>query len=547
MSPAPVRRLKLRAAAAGLACALLLVACTGGESRVARGDIEGVLHFGNGTEPQGIDPHITTGVPESRIQQALFEGLVSKDPATLEPVPGVAERWEVSEDGLTYRFHLRADARWSDGTPITAEDYRWSWWRALQPALGNEYAYMLFPLHNAEAYLGGKIDDFSQVGVKVIDDRTLEVRLGAPTPYFLQLLDHHSFYAVPRHVLERHGSPTDRFTGWTRPGNFVGNGPFVLTEWKLNRYVRVERNPEYWDADAVRLNAVVFYPTENTTTEERMFRSGQLHRTNETPIDKIPQYLARQTGELHMDTYLGTYYYQLNITRPGLDDVRVRRALAMAIDRRTLIDTVMRGVNIPAWTMTPPGTLGYEPPKLFEFNPEEARRLLAEAGYPDGRGMPTLEILYNTHEQHRKIAVAIQQMWKQHLNIDVRMLNQEWKVYLDSRHSMNYSIARAGWIGDYVDPTSFLDLWITDGGNNNTGWSNAEYDELILRRIPSMKTTEERLAGFHRAETILMQEMPAIPIYTYVTKHLLKPSVKGMPHNIMDFISFKHVYLDPAN
>lgn len=547
MSLAPVRRLKLRAAAAGLACALLLVACTGGESRVARGDIEGVLHFGNGTEPQGIDPHITTGVPESRIQQALFEGLVSKDPATLEPVPGVAERWEVSEDGLTYRFHLRADARWSDGTPITAEDYRWSWWRALQPALGNEYAYMLFPLHNAEAYLGGKIDDFSQVGVKVIDDRTLEVRLGAPTPYFLQLLDHHSFYAVPRHVLERHGSPTDRFTGWTRPGNFVGNGPFVLTEWKLNRYVRVERNPEYWDADAVRLNAVVFYPTENTTTEERMFRSGQLHRTNETPIDKIPQYLARQTGELHMDTYLGTYYYQLNITRPGLDDVRVRRALAMAIDRRTLIDTVMRGVNIPAWTMTPPGTLGYEPPKLFEFNPEEARRLLAEAGYPDGRGMPTLEILYNTHEQHRKIAVAIQQMWKQHLNIDVRMLNQEWKVYLDSRHSMNYSIARAGWIGDYVDPTSFLDLWITDGGNNNTGWSNAEYDELILRRIPSMKTTDERLAGFHRAETILMQEMPAIPIYTYVTKHLLKPSVKGMPHNIMDFISFKHVYLDPAN
>ncbi len=547
MSTASVFRLKLRAAAAGLACALLLAACTGGDSRVDRGDAEGVLHFGNGTEPQGIDPHITTGVPESRIQQALFEGLVSKDPATLEPVPGVAERWEVSEDGLTYRFHLRSDARWSDGTPITAEDYRWSWWRALQPALGNEYAYMLFPLQNAEAYLGGKIDDFSQVGVKVIDARTLEVRLGAPTPYFLQLLDHHSFYAVPRHVLERHGSPTDRFTGWTRPGNFVGNGPFVLTEWKLNKFLRVERNPEYWDADAVRLNAVMFYPTENITTEERMFRSGQLHRTNETPIDKIPQYLARQTGELHMDTYLGTYYYQLNTTRPGLDDVRVRKALAMAIDRRTLIETVMRGVNIPAWTMTPPGTLGYEPPKLFEFNPEEARRLLAEAGYPDGRGMPTLEILYNTHEQHRKIAVTIQQMWKQHLNIDVRMLNQEWKVYLDSRHSMNYSIARAGWIGDYVDPTSFLDLWITDGGNNNTGWSNAEYDELILRRIPAMKTTEERLAGFHRAETILMQEMPAIPIYTYVTKHLLKPSVKGMPHNIMDFVSFKHAYLDPAN
>src|SRR5690606_3327603 len=385
--------------------------------------------------------------------------------------PGMAESWEVSEDGLVYRFHLRADARWSDGTPLTAEDFRWSWWRALQPAMANEYAYMMFPLKNAESYLKGEIDDFGEVGVHAVDARTLEVELSAPTPYFLQLLDHHSYYPVPRHVIEKFGSATDRFTDWTRPGNFVGNGPFNLVDWKLNKFVREEKNPEYWDAATVRLNAVVFYPTENITTEERMFRSGQLHRTNETPIDKIPQYQARQSGELHMDVYLGTYYYMLNVTRPGLDDVRVRRALAMAIDRRTLIDTVMRGVNVPAWTMTPPGTLGYQPPKLFEFNPEEARRLLAEAGYPDGRGMPPLEILYNTHEQHRKIAVAIQQMWKQHLNIDVRMVNQEWKVYLDSRNRRDFTIARAGWIGDYVDPTGFLDLWITDGGNNNTGWS----------------------------------------------------------------------------
>lgn len=539
-------RLPLLAATCMLG-SLLLAACSGGESRVVQGNAEGVLHFGNGTEPQGIDPHITVGVPESRLQQALFEGLVSKDPATLEPVPGVAESWEVSEDGLVYRFHLRADARWSDGTPLTAEDFHWSWWRGLQPAMANEYAYMLFPLKNAEEYLTGAIKDFGQVGARVIDARTLEVELSAPTPYFLQLLDHHSYYPVPRHVIEKFGAATDRFTDWTRPGNFVGNGPFNLVDWKLNKFVRVEKNPEYWDAATVRLNAVVFYPTENITTEERMFRSGQLHRTNETPIDKIPQYQARQSGELHMDVYLGTYYYMLNVTRPGLDDVRVRRALAMAIDRRTLIDTVMRGVNVPAWTMTPPGTLGYQPPKLFEFNPEEARRLLAEAGYPDGRGMPPLEILYNTHEQHRKIAVTIQQMWKQHLNIDVRMVNQEWKVYLDSRNRRDYTIARAGWIGDYVDPTSFLDLWITDGGNNNTGWSNARFDELILRKIPAMKTDEERLEGFYQAETILMQELPTIPIYTYVTKHLLSPSVKGMPHNIMDFVSFKHVYLDPAH
>lgn len=539
-----------RAAALVAVCALvglLVTGCTGGERRVEQGNATGVLHAGNGTEPQGIDPHITTGVPESRIQQALFEGLVGKDPATLAPLPGVAESWEVSEDGLVYRFTLRADARWSDGTPLTAEDFRWSWWRGLQPELANEYAYMMFPLKNAEAYLNGKVEDFDQVGVRVIDARTLEVTLEASTPYFLQLLDHHSFFPVPRHVIEKFGAPTDRFTQWTRPANFVGNGAFVLTEWRLNRLVRVEKNPRYWDAANVRLNAVVFYPTENIVTEERMFRSGQLHYTNDMPIDKVPLYREQNPDQMRMDLYLGTYYYMLNTTRPGLDDVRVRRALSMAIDRQTLIDTVMQGVNVPAWTITPPGTLGYQPPKLFDFDPEGARKLLAEAGYPDGKGLPPLEILYNTHEQHRKIAVTLQQMWKQHLNIEVGMLNQEWKVYLDTRNQMDYSLARAGWIGDYVDPTTFLDLWITDGGNNNTGWSNPQFDELVLRRIPAMKTTAERLEGFAQAETILMQEMPAIPIYTYVTKHLVSPVVKGMPHNIMDFISYKHIHLEPGN
>jgi oligopeptide transport system substrate-binding protein len=218
----------------------------------------------------------------------------------------------------------------------------------------------------------------------------------------------------------------------------------------------------------------------------------------------------------------------------------------MAVDRQTLVDTLLKGVNVPAYAVTPPGTLGYQPPKLFDFHPEEARRLLVEAGYPDGKGMPPLEILYNTNEGHRKIAVALQQMWKKHLNIDVTMVNQEWKVYLDTRDRMEYTIARASWIGDYVDPNTFIDMWVTNGGNNKTGWSNAGFDELVLRKIPAMKTHEERLAGFHKAETILMQEMPILPIYTYATKHLVSPSVKGMPTNIMDYHSFKHIYLEPA-
>lgn len=530
-----------------VACSLFaLGGCTGGERRARAGDTAGVLHLGNGTEVQGIDPHTTTGIPEYHVQLALFEGLLGKNPVTLDPEPGVAERWEVSEDGLTYRFFLRRNARWSDGTPITAEDFRWSWWRGLQPALGNEYAYMMYALKNAEAYVTGKIDDFSQVGVRVLDPYTLEVELSAVTPYFLQLMDHHSYYPVPRHVVEKFGPITDRFSPWTRPGNFVGNGPFRLVEWKLNRHIRVEKDPGYWDAEHVRLNAVMFYPTENIPTEERLFRSGQLHYTNETPIDKIPLYRQTRPDELRLVPYLGTYFYALNVTRPGVDDVRVRRALAMAIDRKLLIDTVLHGVNVPAYSSVPAGTLGYQPPKLFDFDPVEARRLLAEAGYPDGKGMPPLEILYNTHDLHRKIAVAVQQMWKKHLNIDVTMVNQEWKVYLDTRSNMDFTVVRWAWIGDYVDPNTFLDIWTTDSGNNDTGWSNAEYDDLVLRKIPAMKTTAERFAGFKKAETILIEEMPVIPVYTYTTKHLVSRSVKGLPENIMDYFSFKHIYLEPS-
>jgi oligopeptide transport system substrate-binding protein len=288
----------------------------------------------------------------------------------------------------------------------------------------------------------------------------------------------------------------------------------------------------------------MFYPTENVSTEERMFRSGQLHVTNDTPIDKVPVYRDQHPEQIRLDLYLGTYCYMINVKRPGLEDVRVRKALNLAVDRQTLTETVLKGVQVPAYAMTPPGTIGYQPPKLFDFDPEGARRLLAEAGYPDGRGMPPIEVLYNTHEGHRKIAVALQQMWKKHLNIDVTMVNQEWKVFLDTRQNKDFTLARQGWIGDYVDPNTFLDLWITDGGNNNTNWSNKEFDDLILRRIPVMKTTGERLAGFHQAETILLQELPLIPIYTYVSKHLVSSSVKGMPSNLLDFTSFKHVYLE---
>ena len=522
----------------------LLIACSAGESNVVQGNRDGILHYGNGSEPQGLDPHVVTGVPENHIIRALFEGLAVKNPYTLEPEPGVAESWDISEDGRTVTFHINPEARWSNGEAMTARDYVWSWQRALNPAMGNLYAYMLYPVRNAEAFATGKLDDFGKVGVKALDDLTLQVTLNERTPYFIQLMDHYSTFALHRATIEKFGKATDRFTRWTRVENIVSNGAFRLKEWKLNRRIVVEKSDTYWDRDNVKLNGVVFYPTENIVSEERMFRVGQLHYTQSIPLDKIPVYRAMENSPYVQAPYLGTYYFLINTTRPPVDDVRVRQALSMAVDRDKLNRTVLQGSNVAAYSITPPDTLGYYPPKLFGYDVEKARTLLADAGYPNGEGFPPLELTYNTSESHRKIAVALQQMWKDALNIRVTLSNQEWKVYLDSVTQMDFQIARRGWIGDYVDPNNFLDLFITGGGNNNTGFSDPRYDEMILRLAPQAETREERYAIFYEAETILMEQMPIIPIYTYTSKHLIHPSVKGLPSNLMDSLNLKYVWLD---
>ena len=528
-----------------LGLTIALTGCTGGESNVTTGNRDQVLHYGNGSEPQGLDPHVVTGVPENHLIRALFEGLAVKNPYTLEPEPGVAESWEFSEDGRVITFHINPAAKWSNGDSMTAEDYVWSWQRALNPAMGNLYAYMLYPVKNAEAYATGKLENPDDVGVKALDKLTLQVTLNEPTPYFLQLMDHYSTFAVHRPTLEKFGKATDRFTKWTRVANIVSNGPFKLTEWRLNRRITIEKSETYWDADTVKLNAVVFYPTENIVSEERMFRAGQLHYTGAVPLEKIPVYEAMDNSPYVQAPYLGTYFFLINTGRPPVDDVRVRQALSMAVDRQMLADTVMQKSVLPAYSITPPGALGYQPPKLFGYDVDKARALLAEAGYPNGEGWPGLEITYNTSESHRKIAVALQQMWKKALNIDITIANQEWKVYLDSVTQMDFQIARRGWIGDYVDPNNFLDLYITGGGNNNTGYADPRYDELILQKAPKAKTKEERFALFNEAETMMMKEMPIIPIYTYTSKHLIHPAVRGMPSNLMDSINLKYVWLEP--
>ena len=523
---------------------LTLSSCGDYQSNVESGNREGTLHWGNGTEPQSLDPHIATGVPEHHIISSLMEGLVHKDGETLEPRPGVAKSWDISADGRVYTFYLRQDARWSNGDLHNAHDYVWSWWRALQPALGNLYAYMYFPIANAKAYYDGEISDFSQVGVKALDDYVLQVTLTEPIPYFLQLLDHYSTYPVHRATVEKFGTADQRGTRWTFEGNIVGNGAFQLKEWKINRRITVERNPHYWNAKNVRLNQVVFYPTENVTTEERMFRAGQLHYSG-IPSDKIQAYSQSADPSLRIQPYLGVYFYRLNVDKPQLSDKRVRRALGMTINRDQLVSQITKGGQIPAYAITPPGTMGYYPESDLAFDPEGAKKLLAEAGYPNGEGFPTTEILYNTSEGHRKIAVALQQMWKKHLNIDVILLNQEWKVYLDTVSNHHYEIARAGWIGDYVDPNNFLDMFLCNGGNNRTHWCNPEYDQIILQQVPKAQTHQQRLELFQQAENILLDEMPVIPIYIYTSNNLVHPTVKNFGRNILNQANYREMYLEP--
>jgi oligopeptide transport system substrate-binding protein len=459
------------------------------------------------------------------------------------PVPGAAESWEISPDATVYTFHLRKNAVWSNGDPVTAHDFVDAYQRILTPSLGSEYAYMHYVVTNAEAFNTGKLKDFSLTGYKALDDYTLQVTLNSSTPYFLSLLMHHSWYPVHLPTIRKYGDPFERGNKWTRPGRYVGNGPFVLDKWHVNDVIVVGKSPTYWDRARVRLNKIYFYPIESDDTEERAFRSGQLHLTETLPPSKIAYYKANLPEWLDIHPYLGTYFYRINVTRPPLNDKRVRRALALAIDREAIVKDVTRGGQMPAYFFTPPGTAGYTCRAQLKEDVTEARRLLAEAGYPEGRGFPTVKVLFNTLESHQKIAEALQQMWKKNLGIDVQLGNEEWKVYLDAQRTMDYQICRMAWIGDYDDPNSFLDMWLTGGGNNETGWSNPEYDKLI-EQAARTHDPSARFEVFQKAEAILLDEMPLIPIYFYTRVHLQRPEVKGWFPTLLDNHPYKYVFLE---
>ena len=540
MIPRP--RLRTLIGAICLIAAAFTTACGKRTTQVEQGNRDQVLYLGCGAEPSGLDPHIVTGVTEHYILLALLEGLVTRDPKTLDIRPGVAQAWTISEDGRTYTFHFDPAARWSNGDPVVAGDFVFSFKRILSPALGAPYAYMLYPMRGAKAFHTGEVKDFDAVGVSAPDDATLTIELESPTPYFLSLLTHYSWWPVHPPTILKHGAMTDRISDWTRPGNFVGNGPFLLKSWRLNDRIVVTKNPGYRDAASVRLNGIHFLPLA-TDAEERAFRAGFIHLSYSVPSHRIDWYEKNRPGNIRFDTYLGTYYYALNTHVPPLDDPRVRKALAYAINREDLTQHILRAGQQPAYHFTPPGTNGYTPEAGFAYDPDQARALLAEAGFPGGKGFPKIELLYNTSEAHRTLALAIQQMWKTELGIDIELFNQEWKVYLATRESGDFQIVRAGWIGDYDDPDTFLSLLTSASGNNHSGWSNAAYDALIAQSR-STRDRSTRNALFQKAETLLLDAMPVIPVYFYVRSLLIDEAVHGWYPNILDYHPYNEIYLE---
>lgn len=509
---------------------LLLVSCQK-ESQVERATREGILLVGNAAEPKALDHQLVTGVPESKVIAALFQGLAANDAVEDDATPpGAATSWEHNEEMTEWVFHLQPEGKWSDGEPVTAEDFVFAYHRLLHPDFAGPYAEMLYFLENGEDFNKGKITDFSQVGVKADGPLTLRIKLREPVPYLPALSRHYTWFPIPRHVVLKFGEMTDRFTKWSVLPNMVGNGPYQLTQWRFHDFIEVKRNPHFWNAANVGLNGIRFFPIENPYTETRAFLAGQLHTTYQLPSDLIQTVKENEPQFLRQEPYVGTTFVRINTTRPGISDPRVRQALALTLDRDLMCKHIMEGFS-PATSLTP--KMGaYEPEPKLTFDPKKAQELLAAAGYPNGDGFPVLSVLIS-RPSARAGAEAIQAMWNQHLHIRVNIKNMDWGSYNSAQQSLDYDMSVAGWIGDYLDPTTFLNMWTTGNGNNNTGWGDPKY-EALLREAALKSNPAERFALFREAEALLMDAVPIIPISHYTRNYLLLPEVKNWHPLLLD-------------
>jgi oligopeptide transport system substrate-binding protein len=632
----------------GILAAMLVALALVGLTFQASVEEPAQFRFGNSTEPKTLDSGLATGEPEHVLISALFEGLTRQEPKSLLPVPGVAERWDVSDDELTYTFHLRSDARWSDGRPVTAHDFVFSWQRILEPAFGAQYAYLLHMIRHAEAYnvgaaylgslreklkppveawiaagqevpapklrelfaaseaavalqqspsaelsalLGRRTGTFSVAdltqlrslvdielqalesrvnaarshfgkdeGAFALDDRTLVVQLRSPTPYFLDLAAFYPLYPVPRWVVEQPGRALD----WFLPATIVNNGAYNLGAWSVNHRIRLNRSTTYWNRAQVRTERMDALPIENGTTGLNLYLTGAIDWLPEMYPRELVHDL-RERPDFYANAGMVVYFFRLNCTRGPLQDKRVRQAINLAIDRQSIVDNVLGLGQIPAYGMVPPGMPGYESAaSSISYNPARARELLAAAGYPEGKGFPQLGILYNTMATHKQIAEVVADQLRRNLGIPITAYNQEWQSYIATTTSLDFDIARAGWVGDYRDPNTFLDNFVTNGGNNNTGFSSPAYDTLIraagnvgevaanparvlavvkdrakvegllqerASAAPEARGAIQRALRLHllaEAEAILVQdEFPLVPVHFYVHSGLLSPKVQG--------------------
>lgn len=493
------------------------------------------LVFINGAEPESIDPHIVTDQVGMRLASALFEGLCRIDQAG-RPQPGMAERWDVAPDRKTYTFHLRPGTKWSDGTPFTTQDFLYSWHRVLNPDFGADYASQLYVIKNAQRFHEGKLKDFTQVGVSALDDRTLKVELENPTPYFIDLCAFTALSPVPRHVVEKHG------TAWIKPGTLIGNGSYTLEEWLLDDRISLKRSESYWDAANVPMSTIDVLPIGEPNTAINYFLTGQA----DLIMDKgmVPTSLTaklKQQPYFHTGPFLGSYFTRFNVTRAPFDNPKIRLAFSLAIDRRRITEKITQLGERNAFSLTPPGAgQNYQPPSGPEFDPQRARELLTAAGYPNGKGFPRVEYLYFPKPVERNIAVELQAMWKEHLGISVDLTKQEWKIYLASLKEKNYFMGRSSWVGDFNDPGTFLEMFLSASGNNRTGFASAPYDELIAAaaREPDLN---RRNTLFQQAEKMLVtDECIVLPIYHYVGVQFYHADrLTGVQPNMIDDHPFR--------
>jgi oligopeptide transport system substrate-binding protein len=510
---------------------LLLAGCNPAEKRAD-------LVILNGAEPESLDPAIVTGQLEGRLIYALFDGLLHFDRFG-HPQAAIAENWSISEDKRIYTFHLRPEAKWTNGQPVTAQDFADSWKRVLLPGTASEYAYLFYHIVNAQAFNEGKLTDFGQVGIKALDPRTLQVELVSPTPYFLYLCAFATFSPVYLPSIMKSGED------WIKPGRLVNNGPFLLDDWRLNYRIRFKKNPTYWDRQHVALETIDALPIDNSITAYNFYASQVADLILDkglTPPSLIPE--LRKRPDFHAAPFLGNYFIRFNVTRKPFSDLRVRQAFALVIDRERIVQKITQAGEPPAYSFTPPGAGdGYRPPRIFARDANRARALLAQAGYPQGKGFPAVTYLYDSKKLNEDIAVELQSMLFNELGVRIELSKQEWKVYLNSLNRLDYDFARSSWVGDYNDPNTFLDCFVTGGGNNRTGWSEPAYDRLIeaAAREPD---NARRMQIFAQAEDLLLNGgTPICPLYYYMGIQIYDSAkYGGIEANLIDEHPFREIF-----